>query len=78
MEGVNVGQFLNVTRSGLTSRDKTGSVSSRIASPRARPSPGDDTKDAEWDLSFSRLERYVALYGHAAPPGSEHNEGPHI
>lgn len=78
--GVNVGQFLNVTRSAITAKDGGWLLKfpDRIAALEALPGWCWNTKERTWNESFARLERYVAATGHAAPPGSEHNVGPHV
>ena len=79
-KGVNVGQFLNVCRQAIGDKDGhwLEQFPDRMAALESIPGWRWSTKDADWDLSFSRLERYVAVHGHAAPRGSEHLVGDHM
>jgi superfamily II DNA or RNA helicase len=70
-DGVDVGQFVNIVRSGYQEGGKDKEwlrqFPDRVAALEALPDWVWNTKDAEWEASFAKLERFVALAGHAAP-----------
>jgi hypothetical protein len=68
-QGVRVYQFAASCRAAVTPHDGAWLLKfpDRVAALEALPGWAWNTKDAEWETSFGRLERWVKLTGDAAP-----------
>lgn len=75
--GLKVGQFLNTCRAARTDHDGhwLNAFPDRIAALEAIPGWCWNTKDAQWDESFAKLQRWVARTGTATPTASDTVDG---
>jgi superfamily II DNA or RNA helicase len=79
--GERVAQFVNEVRTAFKTEGNSHGIGwlhkfpDRLAALEALPGWVWNTKEAEWESSFAKLERYVALMGHADPRVGETVDG---
>lgn len=73
--GEKVGQFVNESRNGYRDNGWLTRFPDRVNALESLPGWVWNTKDAEWELHFAQLERWVATFGHADPRGGDLVDG---
>lgn len=74
-KGEKLGQFVNECRNGYRNGGWLTRFADRVAALEALPGWVWNTKDAEWELHFSQLERWVSMAGHADPRSGDLVDG---
>ena len=66
-KGEKVAQFVNESRNGYRDNGWLSKFPKRVAALEALPGWVWNTRDAEWEANFARLQRWASLVGHADP-----------
>lgn len=74
-KGERVGQFVNESRNGYRDNGWLSKFPDRVAALEALPGWVWNQRDAEWELHFSQLQRWIALAGNANPGHNDEVDG---
>jgi superfamily II DNA or RNA helicase len=74
-QGMRVAQFINESRNGYRDNGWLTKFADRVAALEGLPGWVWNQRDAEWEESFAKLERWVAVTGHADPRNGDTVEG---
>lgn len=74
-KGEKVGQFVNESRNGYRENGWLSKFPDRVAALESLPGWVWNAQDAEWELHFSQLQRWVAMFGHADPRSGDMVDG---